>query len=376
MSQNTQNIQHSLLSWYDQHKRDLPWRRTKDPYAIWVSEIMLQQTQVQTVIPYYERWMKRFPSIQKLAQATVDDILPFWEGLGYYARARNFHKAAQEIVQKYQGKIPTSAQELIQLSGIGPYTASAIASIAFDEDTPVVDGNVRRVISRLFLTPDDKDKIQEQAEKILAHGRAGDFNQAMMELGATICTPQNPQCLICPLQKNCQAFAKGLQADYPPLMKRVVQKAIKTVGGIIWKEDKILIHQRPLKGLLGGLWEFPNFRVSEKKEGSKLLQKYSHQEIGILISAGEKIRQVKHVYTHLIESLDIYLGRWVKGKIPSKNYKWVKSIELSQYPFTGICSKIRTRILNGTPNVSSSEEKKSHKALKKKESPEKVLIPT
>ncbi|MBI1871690.1 MAG: A/G-specific adenine glycosylase [Chlamydiae bacterium] len=344
----TLQIQKKLLAWYHQYKRDLPWRQTKDPYAIWVSEMMLQQTQVKTVIPYYERWIRKFPNVKKLAQAPLDQVLKHWEGLGYYSRARNLHKGAQWIVEKYGGRIPQTSKELIELPGIGLYTANAIASIAFDKDVPVVDGNVKRVLSRIFLLSNDPGKIYKEAERLLVKGEANSFNQAMMELGATVCMPQNPVCLLCPIQSDCKAFQQGLQGKYPIAEKRIVQKNIKTFGGLIWKKGKLLIRQRPLKGLLGGLWEFPTY-VTKNGEGTTAYFEHLKKEVQLQIKIGKKIGDFKHIYTHLIEWLEIYDYEWVEGQIPrtlKKTWVWVSPEKLKDFPFSGICAKVREKVQN------------------------------
>ncbi|MFQ5675407.1 MAG: A/G-specific adenine glycosylase, partial [bacterium] len=269
-----------LLQWYDNHKRDLPWRRSNNPYHIWVSEAMLQQTQVETVIPYYKEFLKSFPQIMSLANADLSEVLKAWEGLGYYARARNLHKGAQLICRDYDGLLPDKYHELLRIPGIGPYTAAAIASIAFDERYAVVDGNVSRVLSRLFLMNEPPSQNKPQFQKIatlLLHGnRPGDFNQAMMELGALVCTPKDPACSECPVQAHCEAF-KTL-TDPSMLPKRAFAKPkphFDVVVGIIWRRGRILIDQRPLNGLLGGLWEFPG----GKKENGETLQQCLTREI-------------------------------------------------------------------------------------------------
>ena len=214
-------ISKPLLKWWDHDHADLPWRQTRDPYAIWISEIMLQQTQIATVIAYYERWMARFPTVADLAEASLDNVLKLWEGLGYYSRARNLHSAAQMVVSDYNGRIPTTAAELMKLKGIGRYTAGAIASIAFDEPAPVLDGNVIRVFSRLTDLSDDvtktktKNHLWDLATKLVPQDRPGDYNQAVMELGQSICVPQNPKCLLCPLTSLCLARQRGTQLERP-----------------------------------------------------------------------------------------------------------------------------------------------------------------
>ena len=225
-----QNIQRKLLAWYDKEKRDLPWRNTKDPYRIWVSEIMLQQTQVKTVIPYYERWIRTFPTIENLSNAPEQKVLKLWEGLGYYSRAKNLKKASQIICKEMNKELPKTVKALQKLPGIGRYTAGAISSIAFGLKAPVLDGNIKRVLSRLFCinengTTSASEKILwQKSEDLVPDRRPGDFNQALMELGATICTPNSPLCQQCPLQNKCEAFLKVAVGLFPPLKKKILQK--------------------------------------------------------------------------------------------------------------------------------------------------------
>jgi A/G-specific adenine glycosylase len=342
----TQNFQNDLLSWYEKSKRDLPWRRTDNPYAIWVSEIMLQQTQVDTVIPYYERWMKKFPSVRTLAKASLNDVLHLWEGLGYYSRARNLHKGAQHVVRECKGIIPPHMSGLLLLPGIGPYTARAIASIAFNEDAAVVDGNVKRVISRIFLMKEES-AFQQRADEILVRGRAGDFNQAMMELGAIICTPQNPSCLVCPVQHACKAYQNGLQNEFPPKKIRTPQKNIRSFSAVIWKKGEVLIRQRPSEGLLGGLWEFPTFTTADLTNGLNELKIYVEKHAHVEIEIGKKFGKFNHIYTHLKEEMTAYQCLWKKGNISGKisdSWKWVEPNRLSEFAFSGIAGKVRKKL--------------------------------
>jgi len=248
-----------LLHWYRQHKRDLPWRRTSDPYAIWVSEIMLQQTTVEAVIPYYERFLKRFPTVKALAEGPEEDVLKLWSGLGYYSRARNLHKAAGMLT----GDFPDTVEALMVLPGIGRYTAGAIASIAFGKRAPIVDGNVIRVLSRLFLISEDPKSSAGQkifwkkAEEVLPHKHLGDFNQALMELGATVCSPENPACLICPVSEDCRARHEGRPEDYPTPKKKTEYRDVLMSAAVVEERGRILFLKRPATGLLKGMWELP-----------------------------------------------------------------------------------------------------------------------
>lgn len=259
------NIRRKLLAWYDESHRKLPWRNTNDPYAIWLSETMLQQTQVATVIPYYERFLRRYPSVEALANAPLDDILRLWAGLGYYSRARNLHRAAIEITNRYNGRIPDSTTELRTLPGVGRYTAGAVASIAYNVRTPVVDGNVSRVVARLFdidadiKSPRGDATIWNAAETMLPLRRAGDFNQALMELGATTCRPGDAaECPACPLRRNCDALAAGSVARLPVKKKKTPVKNETHIVIVADRNNKRLYRRRPAEGLWGGLWELPS----------------------------------------------------------------------------------------------------------------------
>lgn len=249
----------ALLAHFDVHRRAMPWRETSDPYAIWVSEVMLQQTRVDTVIPYWERWLDRFPTVDALAEADVDDVLKHWEGLGYYSRARNLHRAAGMVRERYAGAIPADADELRSLPGVGEYTAGAVASIAFGAAEPAVDGNVRRVLSRLYdLKAPTAAGLRDRAMALVSEDRPGDFNQALMELGATLCTPRDPDCAACPVASWCEARRLGVQEQRPLPRKRkpVPHETIRTM--VLTRDDgALLLVRRPPNGMLGGLWEFP-----------------------------------------------------------------------------------------------------------------------
>ncbi|HEX7654319.1 MAG TPA: A/G-specific adenine glycosylase [Verrucomicrobiae bacterium] len=271
-------IVENLLIWFTTNARALPWRRTRDPYAIWVSEIMLQQTQVKTVIPYWERWMRELPTIADLAKVNPDKLHKLWEGLGYYTRVRNLQKAAQQILERHDGKFPTRHEQILDLSGIGPYTAGAICSIAFNQPTPILDGNVIRVLARVYAIRDNaKDKATNQrlwslarewvtaAAQVPKHPQAcSHLNQALMELGALVCTPRQPQCLLCPLQKSCAAHRDGIAEELPNLGKRVEITARRFFAFVICHQGKLLVQQRPAGVVNAQLWEFPNVEVGLK----------------------------------------------------------------------------------------------------------------
>ncbi len=344
-----------LLAWWDADHADLPWRSTRDPYLIWVSEIMLQQTQITTVIPYYERWLERFPTVPELAAASLDDVLKLWEGLGYYSRARNMHAAAQTIVTEWNGRFPTTAADLQTLKGIGRYTAGAIASIAFDEPAPVLDGNVIRVLSRLTDLTDDvtttatKKQLWQLAADLVPDQRPGDYNQALMELGQTICLPQKPRCLLCPLSQSCLARQVGTQLERPVKPPRKNTPHYDVVAGIIWQngsmgpDSKFLIAQRPLDGLLGGLWEFPGGKQEDDETLPEALQREIQEELAMEIQVGSFQTSIKHAYTHFRITLHAFHAAHVSGDpqhIGVNNHAWVTLSDLDNYAFAVTDQKI------------------------------------
>ncbi len=342
MSQNPE-LAADLLSWYDHAAADLPWRRTSNPYAIWLSEIMLQQTQVDTVIPYYERFLTSFPTVESLADAPLEDVLKQWEGLGYYSRARNLHRAAQIVAHDLGGIFPTTAEGLQQLPGIGRYTAGAIASIAFGQVAPVLDGNVIRVFSRLIDLEADvtqtntKAQLWKLAENWLPDNRAGDYNQALMELGRTVCKPRNPLCETCPVQRHCRAYAHGTQAERPVKTRRAPTPHYDVTAGIIWNERGfLLIAQRPLDGLLGGLWEFPGGKQEADETLEECLKRELQEELAIQVEVGELFTVVKHAFTHFKITLHAFTCQYASGPpqtIGVRDFAWVKPADLEQYSF-------------------------------------------
>lgn len=348
-------FQTDFLTWYQQEKRNLPWRYNQDPYRIWISEIMLQQTRVDTVIDYFYRFMEEFPTIQELADAPEDKLLKVWEGLGYYSRARNLQAAAKQIVTEFGGKFPTTVEEIRSLKGIGPYTAGAISSIAFEIPEPAIDGNVMRVVSRLFCIEADiakassRNEFDEAMRKIISQDQPGDFNQAMMDLGSSICTPTNPQCEICPIQKYCQAYRENRQTAFPIKSKKQKPKDVYYIAGIIEnKQQEILLQQRAESGLLAKMWLFPLEEVTEVRF-NELKNQYDPAAWDLFSStqvaedspvffAEEAIvwqkkvlGEVKHVFSHLRWHILVFYGRsaaplTLKGD-------WVKPAEFSKYVF-------------------------------------------
>jgi A/G-specific adenine glycosylase len=338
-----EKIQKRLLAWFKKNGRDLPWRKTRDPYAIWVSEIMLQQTQVSTVIPYYQTFLKTFPTVRRLAKADLSKILSIWEGLGYYSRARNLHKASRVILDRFNGKIPDALNDLVGLPGIGRYTAGAILSIAFNKEAPILDGNVKRVLSRLFAVSGNpvrgktEDLLWNYSESLIPKGRAGSFNQALMDLGATICTPKDPQCARCPLHRLCKATASGNVERFPSRgIKRPIP-SIKAVSAVIRKDGHVLLRQRPAKGLLGGLWEFPDWRVNHREDSELKLLRFIKNELGIRIKTKEFLGSFKHTYSHFKLTLHVYLCQAAGGKNVGT---WVPLRNLRLFPMSRLHRRI------------------------------------
>jgi A/G-specific adenine glycosylase len=337
-------FQAALLDWYDDVAAALPWRDNLDPYRVWLSEIMLQQTQVAAVIPYYERFLTAYPTIYALAAAPLAAVLKQWEGLGYYSRARNLHRAARMVAHDMGGHFPTTAEGLQQLPGIGRYTAGAIASISFDERAPVLDGNVIRVFARLTDLEADvtqtatTNQLWELAEQWLPAARVGDYNQALMELGRTVCKPRNPLCAECPIQAHCQAFAHDTQDERPVRTKRATTPHYDVTAGLIWNaRGQLLIAQRPLDGLLGGLWEFPGGKQEPEDESLEAcLQRELREELAIEVNVGDLFVVVKHGFTHFRITLHTFTCEYVSGppqSIGVRDWAWARPDQLDGYSF-------------------------------------------
>ena len=304
---------------------------------MWVAEVMLVQTRVDTVIPYYEQFLERFPDVRSLAEADLDDVFKAWEGLGYYARARNLHRAAGLIAREHDGRLPGTAEALRRLPGIGPYTAAAIASIAFGQPAPAVDGNVRRVISRLYdraeATPAE---LAGLARPWVEGGRPGDVNQALMDLGATICVPRAPLCPECPLEGGCLARERGTAAERPGRRKSRPRPHYEIAVGVIWRDGRILIAKRPAEGLLGGLWEFPGGKREPGEDPEATVVREVREELGLLVEPGSKIAAVDHAYTHFEITLHAFHCRPRAGTAEpraSEDLAWVRPDELDDYAF-------------------------------------------
>ena len=334
----------TLLGWYNRHKRDLPWRRTKDPYKIWVSEMMLQQTTVAAVIPYYERWFMEFPTVHALAQAQIQKVLKVWQGLGYYARARNLHKASQIVSKEHKGTLPKDPVLVRALPGFGPYSTGSVLSIAYDMPLTIIDANVRRVVMRLLALPGKADAKQDKAveeflDKVLPQKSVGDFNQALMELGALVCRNKEPLCILCPVSKFCQAYKEGKQEIIPQPKERII-KDVSAVIAIIEKDGKYFIQKRPAKGLLADLWEFPGGKVEKGESGSKALEREIKEELGIGIKSAKHLFDVTHFYTQFRVSLSVHSCRVDNWPRTDAVHKWVDLKTMHKYPMPSGSAKI------------------------------------
>jgi A/G-specific adenine glycosylase len=336
-------FQEELLTWYKENKRTLPWRANQDPYRVWVSEIMLQQTRVDTVIPYFERFTSYFPTLQSLAYADEEKVLKAWEGLGYYSRVRNLQTAVKEVCESYGGKVPDTPEKISSLKGVGPYTAGAILSIAYGLPEPAVDGNVMRVLSRILYITEDISKpktrviFEKAVRDLISHEDPSSFNQGMMELGALVCTPRSPACLLCPMREMCRAFEAGKQAELPVKTGKTKVRTAKMAAGILLNDEgKILIHKRPSEGLLANMWEFPNneYLGSVKSAGKAALLDYIEESIQASGEIEDKIGYIEHVFSHLKWEIQIWQGKLAAqpAALPD-DWKWVDAAEIEQYPF-------------------------------------------
>lgn len=345
-----------LTRWYQHNYRLLPWRQTKDAYRIWVSEVMLQQTQVNTVIPYYENFMRSFPDLPTLAQAPEQEVLKAWEGLGYYARARNLHQAARQLLSEAAGRIPRDYPSFRALPGVGDYIAAAVLSLAFAAPIPVVDGNVRRVLARLYASTAPVNSAQsasvyrELAGRLLATNAPDRFNQAMMELGALICRPAKPRCGECPVTEFCAAFSRGSQARFPI---RITRKKIPThriATGVIHRKGKLLITRRKNEGLLGGLWEFPGGKIEAGETPEQACRREIEEEVNLSVEVVSHLARIKHAYSHFRIVMDVFLCEYQAGDVQLRgatDFRWILPHEMEKYPFPGANRKFIPLIQDG-----------------------------
>ena len=372
-------IRAPLLRWYDAHKRDLPWRHTSDPYAIWISEAMLQQTRVDTVIPYWERFLEAFPNVETLAKAELDEVYAVWTGLGYYSRARNLKHAAETVISEYDGALPNTVEELQSLKGIGRYTAGAVASIAFDREASLVDGNVIRVFARLLGIREDSaaKKVVERmwfvADELVRGPRPGDLNQALMELGATVCTPRNPTCPECPVRKFCDAQAMGDAESLPIKKKKTKQTKIRAVAVWIERDGKILAVRRPETGLMAGLWELPSAELGAKDEAKERVAEALEKAVGLEVRDPEAVGQVEHLFTHRRLTLEVFRARAdpsARVRLTSRNddptstpyisHRWLEPKAMLDLAHAGTTRKAMT-LFGVTDETSARAARKSKK---------------
>jgi A/G-specific adenine glycosylase len=337
-----QQIQQALMRWYQTHQRRLPWRDSTDPYRIWVSEVMLQQTQVNTVIPYFHRFLTAFPSIRELAGADLDAVLKLWEGLGYYARARNLHKAARQVVSLLEGHIPKRFADFKALPGVGDYIGSAVMSISFGKPHAVVDGNVKRVLSRLFCLDmpvnhsSAHGTFKPLAEALLDRKDPGEFNQAVMELGALICTPGSPDCTSCPLTGLCCASNESRIRDFPVKLARKKTPCHHISTGIVIKQGRLLITRRKPDGLLGGLWEFPGGKVKNNETARAACIREIKEETGLTVRIFDFLTRVKHAYTHFKIEMDVFFCDYLSGDVVLDgpvDFKWIDPSDIRRFAF-------------------------------------------
>ena len=342
-------IRKALRTWYGKHQRRLPWRETQDPYRIWISEVMLQQTQVKTVIPYFNRFMAAFPDIESLAKANSQAVLKLWEGLGYYRRAHHLMDAARKIVREQDGQLPTKREVFRSLPGIGDYIANAVMSIAFDQSWAVVDGNVKRVLARLFRLNDPVNRssahprFQAIADHLLNRSDSSAHNQAVMELGALICAPRNPTCNTCPLADYCRACREAVVDRYPIREKKAAIPEHAMVAGVVHKRGKILLVRRPDDGFLGGLWEFPGGRRQTSEKAPRACRRTVQDMAGLKVAVGEPITRVRHAYTHFKITLEVLACQWESGKVRLNGpaaFRWVRLSDLQNFPLPGAVKKV------------------------------------
>ncbi len=346
----TSSFTKTLTAWYCKNARDLPWRRTKDPYKIWISEIMLQQTTVVAVIPYFNKWLTVFPTVEHLARAPLQKVLAQWQGLGYYNRAKNLHRSSQVIVQDHNSLLPSDPEVILKLPGFGPYTTGAVLSIAFDRKLPIIDANVRRVIMRILAIEGEADTKQDKSVleyllKVLPEKNVGDFNQGLMELGALVCRNKEPLCVQCPVAGFCRAYKEGRQELIPTPKKRLIND-VDAVIAIIENKGRYFIQKRPSKGLLADLWEFPGGKIETGETAKEALIREVQEEVGILPKSVKHLFDVQHFYTQFRVKLSVWRFE-PRSDLPSvsKTRRWVLPKDFSKYPMPSGSAKIVERII-------------------------------
>jgi len=351
-----------LLDWYRANKRAMPWRETRDPYAIWISEAMLQQTRVETVIPYWERFLCRFPDVHALATADLDDVLGAWAGLGYYSRARNLQAAARLIDENHGGRLPDDAEVLQTLPGIGRYTAGAVASIAFDRPEPILDGNVKRVLARLLGIREDigqsaiLERLWQEAGKLARGPHPGDLNQALMELGATVCTPRMPRCEDCPVSRVCDARARGDAESLPVKARKKPARKVEAVAALVVRRGKALAVRRPSSGLLGGLWDLPGGDLAAGEAPRAGLTRALRERAGLEISRASAMGAVEHVFTHRRLTLHVFRAHTSTHRVRLDGFdahKWLTPRAMTALPHAAVTAKALDLLISPSDRASN-----------------------
>jgi A/G-specific adenine glycosylase len=341
-------VRRALLAWYRRTRRDLPWRRTRDPWAIWVSETMLQQTRVETVIPYYQRFLARYPTVEALAASDSDELMQHWAGLGYYSRARNLKAAAEQVVHEHGGRVPDDAEALRALPGVGRYTAGALASIAFDRPEPVVDGNVARVLARLLdldlevSSPEAQRVLWEQAAALARGKSPGDLNQALMELGALVCTPRSPDCAHCPLRRRCRGLEAGRAEELPKKAAKAAPREVEAVAALLSRGGRFLAVRRPPHGLLGGLWELPGGDLTRGELPATALARALEERVGLTPLRARRLGDVHHGFTHRTLRLHVFRASASAGRVRRRDadaHRWLTLGAIEALPLSKLAKK-------------------------------------
>lgn len=343
-----------LLDWYEARERDVPWRDEDRPYRVWVAEVMAQQTRVETVREYWSSFLERFPDVRALAAADRDDVLKAWEGLGYYARARRLHDAARRVVREHGGRLPEDPERLEELPGIGPYTAGAVASLAFGRPAPAVDGNTRRVLARLFdLARPSDGRLRSAAMRLLEHARdrPADLNQAIMDLGGAVCTPGSPDCGRCPVADACLALERGTVSERPPPRSRPDRPHHDVGVGVVWDgEGRVLIARRPEDAMLGGMWEFPGGKLEDDESPPEAVRRELREEMRIAVEVGGLVARVDHGYSHLRVTLHAHHARHLSGAPRARaatDWAWVEPDRMEDYAFPKASHAVIDRLVEG-----------------------------
>jgi A/G-specific adenine glycosylase len=347
-------VRQRLLAWFRRHRRNLPWRATRDPYAIWVSEVMLQQTQVATVIPYYHRFLHAFPTLEALAAASEEDVLRLWEGLGYYRRARDLHRGARWLVAEHDGRLPDDPEVFGRVPGVGRYTLGAVLSQAFDRRLPILEANSQRLLSRLLGLRDDprsesvRRRLWQVAEELLPRRQVGEFNQALMELGALVCTPAQPRCEACPLAGCCRARRLGLQTAIPPRSASPKTVALQEVAVVVWRGRRVLLVRRPPAGRWAGLWEFPHGPLQPGEEHDAAAIRILAEQTGLAARPATELLTIRHSVTRFRITLACLEAHWQAGRFQSSFYqegRWLVPARLAEYPVSAPQRRLAKAIL-------------------------------